>query len=176
MVCRSVYILLCILPTLLVSQEDQLPTTDYILCRDCGNDLAAADTIVNLRSPSAVSRFNKSLFGLQQVLVQELVYPPILKFKVITVVESTCNTSSKDWAVEHSWFPGYAWKPCTCSQCKKLVGWVFEPLASADKSKVKASDKGFYTLLLEGVVSEFFSNGLMLVPQTLSTREKLFTR
>uniref|UniRef100_A0A1B6EXK8 CULT domain-containing protein n=1 Tax=Cuerna arida TaxID=1464854 RepID=A0A1B6EXK8_9HEMI len=144
--------------------------TDYILCRQCGTDVASADSLANLHSPAAVSKTNESLFGLDEVYVQSLINPLHIKFNVVTVLESTCVTSARFWVSDHSWFPGYAWKPCTCSRCRQQLGWAFEPLVSADSLKIRASNKGFYTLILDNIISELVSDQLLIVPQTVTVR------
>uniref|UniRef100_A0A1B6L7Y3 CULT domain-containing protein n=1 Tax=Graphocephala atropunctata TaxID=36148 RepID=A0A1B6L7Y3_9HEMI len=162
-------VLLCLIVITTKFSEEKIPT-DYILCRQCGTDVASAESLANLRSPAAVTRRNDSLFGLDEVFVQTLINPLHIKFNVVTVLESTCVTSAKFWVSDHSWFPGYAWKPCTCSRCRQQLGWAFEPLELADTQKVRASNKGFYTLILDNIISEFFSDKLLVVPQTVTVR------
>lgn len=69
--------------------------TDYILCRQCGSDVASADAVVNLRSPAAVSRTNESLFGVDKVDIQTLVNPLHINFRVFTVLEASCVTRGR---------------------------------------------------------------------------------
>lgn len=65
------------------------------MCRDCGYDIASAESLINLRSPFAVTRVNHSLFGIDEVYVQTLVNPLNIRFKVITALESSCTTSAQ---------------------------------------------------------------------------------
>lgn len=69
--------------------------SDYILCRECGSDVASALSLVNLPSPAAIERVNKSVFGVKEVDIQTIRNPLNIQFEIITVLDSTCATSGK---------------------------------------------------------------------------------
>ncbi|PNF34553.1 hypothetical protein B7P43_G10737 [Cryptotermes secundus] len=140
-------------------------TTDYLLCRGCGADIADASYIRNRFSPEALIHGNQSLFGKQSVAVQLLENPLGIRFRVVVVNKAHC-IGVDEWHSEFSWYPGYAWKHCLCSHCGHHLGWIFEPLASAVADRKIASDHGFYGLILDNVLSESFSDSLMVVPKS----------
>lgn len=156
-----------LLPRIL-SEERKKPK-DFILCRRCGSDIASADAVINLKSPAASTVKNLTLFGLNNVLLQKLVNPLHVEFSVVTSKVALCTSVGK-WTGEHSWYPGYAWKVCACSRCHHHLGWVFEPLQSADPDRIYASHKGFYALIFDNIISEFFSNSLVISPKTVTYR------
>lgn len=64
------------------------------------------------------------------------------------------------WEDDELWFPDYAWKPCFCSECGMLIGWVFEH----DSPKVVPGHDQFFGLMLPNLISEnsnyyFFISG-----------------
>ncbi|KAK9512822.1 hypothetical protein O3M35_001155 [Rhynocoris fuscipes] len=143
-------------------------STDYLLCRNCGFNIAPASTLVNFKSPAAESVDNTTQFGLDNVEVQSLRNPLGIKFNIVTAKGGTCVAASKKWQIENSWFPGYAWKACTCSRCSKHIGWVFEPLASANSERIYASAEGLYAFIVENVISEAFADSLIVRPKIIS--------
>uniref|UniRef100_T1HXY5 Uncharacterized protein n=1 Tax=Rhodnius prolixus TaxID=13249 RepID=T1HXY5_RHOPR len=56
-------------------EETVKKSTDFLLCRYCGFNVAPASTLVNLKSPAAEEIYNQSLFGLDNVEVQSLKNP-----------------------------------------------------------------------------------------------------
>jgi len=147
--------------------EESETSTDFLLCRHCGFNVAPATSVVNVKSPAAEGVFNETLFGRKDVIVQLLKNPLGLGFNVVTAVGGTC-IGNKNWKTDHSWYPGYAWKVCSCSRCAKPVGWVFEPLSSAHDERLYASLKGFYTYALDNIISETYADSLLATPKVFS--------
>lgn len=58
------------------------------------------------------------------------------------------------WTQADTWFPGFAWKVCVCPKCSNHVGWMFEPFESATATQTFPSDRGFYALTVNNVLSE----------------------
>lgn len=58
------------------------------------------------------------------------------------------------WFSDSTWFEGFAWKVCQCPTCKAHIGWMFEPKELAAYNPVFPSDKGFYAIILDTVISE----------------------
>ncbi|CAH0393172.1 unnamed protein product [Bemisia tabaci] len=137
---------------------------DYVLCRWCGSDLSPASYIINFRSPTAINSRNQTIFGLQQVFVQSLENPLHIRFETITVSTAHC-IGKGDWQSDYSWFPGYSWKPCVCARCGRHLGWMFEPLSSANIERIYPSSDGFYALILDNLISEFYSDSLLIKPK-----------
>ncbi|KDR24418.1 protein cereblon homolog [Zootermopsis nevadensis] len=139
--------------------------TDYLLCRGCGADIADSSYIHNRFSSEALIYGNQSLFGKQSVAVQLLENPLGIRFRVLVVNKAKC-IGVDEWHSEFSWYPGYAWKHCLCSHCGHHLGWIFEPLASAVVDRKTASDQGFYGLILDNLLTESFSDSLIIVPKS----------
>jgi hypothetical protein len=62
--------------------------------------------------------------------------------------------SFTQWFTEATWFDGYAWKICLCPTCKSHIGWMFEPIELAYNNPIFPSDKGFYAIVVDSVISE----------------------
>ncbi|PSN54380.1 hypothetical protein C0J52_11312 [Blattella germanica] len=75
------------------SEGHNYPTdksTDYLLCRGCGADIADASYIVNRFSPEALIQGNQTLFGQQSVAVQLLQNPLGIRFRVVILDKANC--------------------------------------------------------------------------------------
>jgi len=70
---------------------------------------------------------------------QSFINPNGFYFDVITFTECESVIDLPESTIEHTWFPGYAWRILGCSKCNQHLGWTFE---AADKSPAK-----FYGLI-----------------------------
>lgn len=75
--------------------SDFVSVADFLLCRQCGFNVAAGSTISNVKSPAALSSYNQTLFGVDGVLVQTLRNPVGIHFDVVTARGGTCIGSAK---------------------------------------------------------------------------------
>ncbi|XP_020710149.2 protein cereblon-like isoform X2 [Athalia rosae] len=143
--------------------EDRVP--DFVLCRNCGGDVADSHDIINHLSPDALVRTNQTLFGRPETELQVLINSLGIEFQIFTTSFARCVGIGESWHQHYSWFPGYAWKLCFCSQCGSHVGWMFEPLRTATVDRNSPSNEGFYAIIRESVISETFANSLLVVPK-----------
>lgn len=101
---------------------------DFLLCRGCGNDIGITRQLIyNKVSPDSKHIGNESLFDLDEVLVQDLVNPLGIRFRVVlldpSVKKVDCQARISDnWVAIGSWFPNYAWKACHCAKCGAHLG------------------------------------------------------
>ncbi|XP_048513891.1 protein cereblon-like isoform X1 [Athalia rosae] len=142
---------------------DRVP--DFVLCRNCGGDVADSHDIINHLSPDALVRTNQTLFGRPETELQVLINSLGIEFQIFTTSFARCVGIGESWHQHYSWFPGYAWKLCFCSQCGSHVGWMFEPLRTATVDRNSPSNEGFYAIIRESVISETFANSLLVVPK-----------
>lgn len=154
------------------SSDLQHKHSDFILCRLCGHNIAPATHVINIQSPAAEKIYNRSLFGLDNVEVQRIRNPLGIEFNIVLSTGGTCVGRRERWKSHNSWFPGYLWKPCFCSNCSHHIGWIFEPINSAHEERAYASTKGFYALILDNIISEDYSDSLLATPK-ISTRDEL---
>ncbi|XP_068214885.1 uncharacterized protein [Palaemon carinicauda] len=144
---------------------------DHILCRKCGNELTEnfLENFINITSPQSESINRISLFGHNHLVVQSLRNPADYVFYLVTVKVAGCKGIG-EWYSEHTWFPGYSWKVCICPRCNAQLGWVFEPTEKIQSGSVtlKPSGEGFYGLIVDNLISEDFSESLVItLPKTL---------
>ncbi|XP_064109695.1 uncharacterized protein LOC135217648 isoform X2 [Macrobrachium nipponense] len=144
---------------------------DHILCRKCGNELTEnlLENFINITSPQSESINRISLFGHNHLVVQSLRNPADVVFYMVTVKVSGCKGIG-EWYSEHTWFPGYSWKVCICPRCRAHLGWVFELTKKIQSGYVtsKSSGEGFYGLIVDSLISEDFSESLVItLPKTL---------
>ncbi|KAK8396064.1 hypothetical protein O3P69_005276 [Scylla paramamosain] len=136
---------------------------DHVLCRSCGAELTenSRDNFVNISSPLSEASQQVTILGHPHLMVQTLRNPADLAFDLVTVRRSGCSGVG-EWYGEHSWFPGYLWKVCICPRCRAHLGWIFEPETKASTTHFKASSEGFYGLILEKLITEKFSDSLLI--------------
>ncbi|RVE39827.1 hypothetical protein evm_015523, partial [Chilo suppressalis] len=121
-------------------------STEFILCRTCGNLITFSKHITDKRSPVSQYIFNDTLFGQEHVVVQEMLGDLLFHFPVVTFVDSTCSGVG-EWE-ESSWFPGYISRPCICNECGTYLGWVFQP------SQPKKNFETFFGFILSSLVGQ----------------------
>ncbi|KAK7076727.1 hypothetical protein SK128_017944, partial [Halocaridina rubra] len=138
---------------------------DHLLCRKCGNEVTEnyIENFINITSTQSEQVKIVALYGHSNVTVQTLRNPANNVFELVTLKVAGCTGVGK-WYSEHTWFPDYSWKVCVCPRCKAHLGWVFEPStrALAEPSQSKASSEGFYALILGRLISEDFSDSLVI--------------
>ncbi|XP_059049401.1 uncharacterized protein LOC131844509 isoform X1 [Achroia grisella] len=130
-------------------QPHQEAIDELILCRNCGNDVTAANFIINKISPESDYTFNDTLFNRPEVMVQMIFSDFFIHFPIVTTDQSTCMPVG-EWNDIDSWFPDYIWKPCVCPECGAYLGRVFK---HTNPSNVNTSDP-FYGLILESLIGE----------------------
>lgn len=136
--------------------------SDALLCRMCGIDVGYSKRFVNLFSPHATTvQLNQSWLGINNIDVQVLQSPIGIKFRIVTLKQADC-VSVDEWQKEYTWFPGYVWKHCVCSRNGHHLGWMFEPISTAKPKQTTLSPEGFYAIILDNILSERFSDSLIL--------------
>ncbi len=51
--------------------------------------------------------------------------PQGIHFEIITFIDTLRCTESGIPTLEDTWFPGYAWSFCQCSECGQHLGWYY---------------------------------------------------
>lgn len=64
---------------------------DYMICRQCGNDISLSNFLLNVDSPLATQSWNATFFRSPGVHVQELTNPLGNLFRVISVRKAHCS-------------------------------------------------------------------------------------
>lgn len=82
----------------------------YLCCISCGSKISTREDIFPMNSCGPMQNYvNRA----HQV------------FETLTVYQATNVTSWGTPSTEASWFPGYAWTFCNCSECGHHLGWKF---------------------------------------------------
>lgn len=64
---------------------------EYILCRQCGSNIADSHYLENHSSPTSTVYSNITLFGKSGVDIQTLVNPIGIHFKIVTSAKTLCS-------------------------------------------------------------------------------------
>lgn len=156
------------------SQISELNETvpSIFLCRMCGLSQDDEGSFLETASPFSLNVRNETIVleknatkVVTTVSVQKLRNPAGNVFDVVTLRKSSCKGVGK-WVSDSTWFPGFSWKPCICSQCGRHLGWMFEAELSAKGSlPSKPSQAGFYALIRDAILTESVAQTLTYVPK-----------
>lgn len=113
-------------------------------CRFCSAVVGDTSQIFNMVSPGAMKVENRYMFG-KNVTVQTLMNPLLCVFDAVTIKNGNCADVG-DRIGGRTWFPGYAWRICTCPQCSAQLGWTFEREQKAGHINSKET---FHVLMLK---------------------------
>lgn len=80
----------------IIRNSRRRPTSEpeFLVCRHCGTDISLGNFLLNKLSPSAVLSANASLFGTSGVLVQDLINPLGVRFRVVAVRKAQCASEN----------------------------------------------------------------------------------
>ncbi|XP_077294077.1 protein cereblon-like [Arctopsyche grandis] len=155
-------------PVLSEADSSEAALQEFIICRQCGTDIADSYYIETHKSPSATIYSNITLFGKRGVDLQVLINPIGIQFKIVNTPKALCSGVG-DWVPADSWYPGFAWKFCVCPQCSTHLGWIFEPTLTATADRANPSNKGFYAIIVDNVLSEKLVQSLMVSPDLIQS-------
>lgn len=133
---------------------------DFLICKNCGADAALSNFIDSTSSALSISSVNETIFD-KPTLVQEFENPAGFRYKVVVLKRANCAPIDS-WTSSSTWFPGFAWKLCLCPKCSYHIGWMFEEFETATEKQQFPSARGFYALIVSKIVSEKFTNSLLM--------------
>lgn len=111
--------------------------------------------IINNRISGQANNISNITIGTKTILVQQLTNPLGISFQVIITKRANCAKVTSGWYNGGSWFEGFGWKICQCPSCKAHIGWMFEETDKIIASNpIYKSEKGFYGIILDSIISE----------------------
>ena len=116
------------------------PAPLALCCSNCGSPIALAPDIMAELHPvmkDAVFSYELDLLGRDDCCVYSATNPGDVRFDVVRVDAQRALTAegfgvrrrvalTGSATPEHSWFPPYCWRMCSCAQCLAHLGWGFE--------------------------------------------------
>ena len=111
-----------------------------LCCANCGSPIALAPDIMAELHPvmkDAVFSYELDLLGRDDCCVYSATNPGDVRFDVVRVDAQRALTAegfgvrrrvalTGSATPEHSWFPPYCWRMCSCASCLAHLGWGFE--------------------------------------------------
>lgn len=150
------------------SKNDTTLIEGYLLCKSCGADNSVLNLIINNRISEQSANVQNFTINGKTIVVQELVNPLGISFKVIVTKKANCLRTIGGWYPGGSWFNNYSWKICQCPSCKAHIGWMFEKSDIVTKTNpIYPSDQGFYGIILDSVISESYADSLLMLDKVL---------
>ena len=115
-------------------------TAPALCCANCGSPIALAPDIMAELHPvmkDAVFSYELDLLGRDDCCVYSATNPGDVRFDVVRVDAQRALTAegfgvrrrvalTGSATPEHSWFPPYCWRMCSCASCLAHLGWGFE--------------------------------------------------
>ena len=89
---------------------------DTLHCARCGQLIARADALCRI---------------LERPPRRSYVNPHGVVCPIVTLADARGLAADSYSSTEHSWFPGYAWRPVACAGCGLFLGWAFEAQGDA---------------------------------------------
>lgn len=141
---------------------------DLLLCRQCGHQITAANNLINVPSPLAVSYWNDTILDTPEVLVQLFQNPHGNRFEVI-VVDKAGVYNQGQAVYKDTWFPGHTWKIAICPRCGHHMGWTFEAIDD-DVDDTGKKKNAFIGLILSHLLHKDYVDSLLIVPKAFKNR------
>ena len=98
-----------------------------INCRKCRSRITDSTNIINHRSNQSINSFKKEIFTKSDVLTHTFKNPSNKFFELNTSDSSTLTCENTRYET-YTFFPGYAWSICVCSECGEHHGWMFSKI------------------------------------------------
>jgi uncharacterized CHY-type Zn-finger protein len=129
---------------------------EFILCKQCGNEIAYLKDIHYKKSPYALKTWNdSSLFHMHVPTIQQFRNPNGIHFDLITVTKADLYFLNETKSIQDTWFPNFYWTISLCPKCKTHLGWYFDSV----------SGENFFTIILSKVFNEEYANSIVLQPK-----------
>lgn len=164
---------------------DHLSDVEYILCKNCGNEIFSVKSLMVKKSPYAIRTWNDTLFHnsffsqsniVNQTLkntsaeysyvedsdpniyttIQLLKNPHGNTFELITTRKAYLLLLNHTTSIQDTWFPNFRWTVGVCPHCFNHLGWYFESILGED---------GFFALILDQLISHNYADTLVITPK-----------
>ncbi|TGL63403.1 cereblon family protein [Leptospira sarikeiensis] len=96
--------------TIKFSQEIENKNENWKICLSCGEKITKEE-------------WKTSVDG---AYLHNFVNPLGIEFRILTFSQGIGISWQKNSYLEHTWFPGFAWRIGTCASCGNHLGWSFE--------------------------------------------------
>uniref|UniRef100_H2YTW4 CULT domain-containing protein n=1 Tax=Ciona savignyi TaxID=51511 RepID=H2YTW4_CIOSA len=161
--CQQVFRIAVLIQLVALALSNEKEHQNEFLCRRCGETIANHQQLSHYTSPLAVDTWNATLLGVPRVNVQLFENPQKQRFNVVTFTTANIHAHEEAYS-EASWYPGNAWRICTCPQCKTHLGWKFQPV---NFNHVTHSEEDtFVGIILDRLIEEKQGDSILYVPNS----------
>jgi hypothetical protein len=98
------------LTTIKTEKKFGLKEDHIIICRECGNPVTSPDCVISVNS------HHKHTF----------INPAGITYQIGCFSSAEGCVVYGEPVLEHTWFAGFAWNYCICSNCRIHLGWHFQ--------------------------------------------------
>lgn len=152
---------------------------NYLLCKNCGHEIASIEDIVYVKSPLAIQTWNDTLFhdwhygdsanshampdqtsshdeSRMYSTIQLLKNPHGNTFEIITMRRTNFLLLNNTKSLQDTWFPNFKWTIGVCPNCLNHLGWYFESILG---------EEGFFAVILDQIISQNYADTLIIQPK-----------
>ncbi len=153
----------------------------FILCKNCGHELARVSDLIYKKSPFALqTRNDTTVFQIYNhshannkhnsgkplpplvATVQLLRNPHGSEFELVTLSKADVHFLNETKSFEATWFPNFSWTIILCPHCLQHIGWYFESV----ESKLVAP---FFAFILENIFNEKNADESIIIQPRFNT-------
>ncbi|KAI8506046.1 hypothetical protein Bbelb_163990 [Branchiostoma belcheri] len=134
---------------------------EYLLCRQCGLEIARASDLNKRPSKAAHRQRNDTIAGVDGVLIQLFKNPQETYFEVITAETANVQQHGQPYR-QDTWWPGFSWRISICPRCGFHLGWYYEPFSQTADTE----EQTFVGLILDNLLYQKYADNLLVVPKS----------
>ena len=132
---------------------------EFLLCKQCGHEIAYIKDIHYKKSPHALKTWNdSSLFHMYVPTIQQFRNPNGDHFDLITVTKADLYLLNETKSIQFTWFPKFRWTICLCPKCRTHLGWYFDSSSGTGESS-------FFAIILNKIFNEDYADSIVLQPK-----------
>eukprot|EP00058_Branchiostoma_floridae_P003591 XP_002589079.1 hypothetical protein BRAFLDRAFT_213715 [Branchiostoma floridae] len=148
--------------------DNNLFPPEYLLCRQCGLEIAKASDLNKRPSRAAHRQRNDTIAGVDGVLIQLFKNPQGYTqnfFEVITAETANVQQHGQPYR-QDTWWPGFSWRISICPRCGFHLGWYVEKCSLVSSPSVQAEEQTFVGLILDNLLYQKYADNLLVVPKS----------
>lgn len=126
---------------------------EFLLCKQCGHEVALIKNIFYYKSPFATKTWNDSNLW-PRTTIQQFKNSHGIQFDIITTKTADLTRLNETRSKQDTWFPSFHWTICLCPRCHSHLGWFFDH-----------EDKSFFAIIVDKIFNEDYADSIIMQPK-----------